>query len=320
MVEAAADEPTGRGAIRSRATGDRSNGWFAYAPLNTPIVAGRRRHHVPAGDGVSAPLRVWRDRSRLRIEEPDGSVNLIVGDTKSWQFSDDAELPLEAPKTGVLYAGNATPLVTRRAAAEFLENDFTRPAGPVSATTFLGRTAWSVELAPPPHKPHPIQLVVDAETGLVLQQRNDGFGTVDEWIEFVVGEPIDDELFAWTGAVRTLADRERDHEDRHEADLAARRAWFTSNVADLPLRVELEVDVLVHTHDDTGGFEASIDGGNVGSLARRRHSDEPWEVSSSGTVHRWSAGGWDWALSTWTNTLTASAVEAIKRQLADPGD
>lgn len=53
------------------------------------------------------------------------------------------------------------------------------------------RLTRAVELAPPEHKAYPIQLVVEAQTGIVLEQRNEGFGTVDVWVEFVVGDVLD---------------------------------------------------------------------------------------------------------------------------------
>ncbi len=123
-----------------------------------------------------------------------------------------------APARAVHYAFTGTDLLARRDLGDFAGDDFTRPTGPVGATTFLGRTAWTVELAPPDHKPFPLQLVVDAETGLILQQRNDGFGSVDEWIEFVVGEPIPPDLFVWDGPARTVHDEQVRMHAAHEAD------------------------------------------------------------------------------------------------------
>ncbi|HZE48712.1 MAG TPA: hypothetical protein VE074_04070, partial [Jatrophihabitantaceae bacterium] len=191
--------------------------------------------------------------------------------------------------------------------------------GPVGATTFLGRTAWTVELAPPRHKPHPIQLVVDSETGLVLQQRNDGFGSVDEWAEFVVGEPLDPALFTWVGPTRSAEDQHAERQARHDADLAARRQWFSDNVTRSPLRVEFAITPFIHEYDErTGSFQARLGEFRGGMLARRPRSSEPWDLGWSETQHRWSTARWDWALTFYGDQQpTASSVEALKQQLAE---
>jgi hypothetical protein len=256
----------------------------------------------------------------MRIEEPDGAVNLIAGDSTCWQFDREHEAPLTSPRTALHYFGSGTELLTRREAGDFLGDDFTRPTGPVGATTFLGRSAWTVEIAPPRHKPHPMQLVVDAETGIVLQRRNDAFGSVDEWAEFIVGEPLDPALFVWTGPTRSAADQRAENDARHDADMAARRRWFSDNVTPSPLRVEVTLTPLVHDYDEqTGSFHASLGATHDGALARRPSSDQPWYLGWSGVQHRWSVGRWDWALSFHGDQPTPGSIEALKRQLADDG-
>ncbi|MDQ1737218.1 MAG: hypothetical protein QOH56_3469, partial [Pseudonocardiales bacterium] len=145
-------------------------------------------------------------------------------------------------------------------------------------TRVLGGPAWTVELAPPQHKPYPMQLVVDAETGLVLQQRNDGFGSVSEWTEFTVGEPMNDDLFSWDGATRSPVEDHALVIAEHEADGRRRSAWFATHVAVLPLRVELSVGVWVHEFDEeSGAFQASLGEHQFGMIARR----------PAGTVGEW---------------------------------
>jgi hypothetical protein len=220
-----------------------------------------------------------------------------------------------SPAEAVVYQGSGLQLVFPRDANDFAGDDFTRPTGPVGATTFLGRPAYTVELAPPARKPFPVQLVVDAETGLVLQQRNDGFGSCDEWIEIVFGERFDDDLFDWQGPRRTRADERLEHQREWEADLAARAEWFREQVADLPLRLELSVGVLVHVHDEDGSFEASLGESGLGSLARRPASEEDWQLGWSEVQHRWSAGGWDWALSLHDVSITESSLAKLQQVL-----
>jgi hypothetical protein len=320
MVHAPDPEPTIRGAIRSWPGDDESAGYFGWTAMAgdpLPVFTGVRPDSADPSAAVP-PIRVWRDGERMRIEEPDGAVNLIVGEDTCWQFDREHDIPIASPRTAVRYAGSGTELLTRREPAAFAGDDFTQPTGPVGATTFLGRPAWTVELAPPRHKPHPVQLVVDRDTGLVLQQRNDGFGSVDEWIEFVVGEALDPALFIWAGPTRSAEDQRAEWDAREDADLAARRQWFSDNVTGSALRVEVNLTPFVHEHDErTGAFQASLGEHHHGMLARRPRSSDPWDLRWSETQHRWSTARWDWALTFYDNPPTASSVETLKQQLAD---
>jgi hypothetical protein len=318
-----------RGVISTREGGDASQHYFGYSAFEgqpRPIFAGFASA-VEAEAGAKPPeepdpaedevvTRVWRSGRRVRLEHPSGRPSLIVGEEHCWRFPGDDPVPVESPTRAVIYQGNGTDLLHRRDAGEFTGNDFTRPTGPVGETTFLGRPAYTVELAPPAHKPYPIQLVVDAETGLVLQQRSDGFGSVDEWTEFVVGEEPEDHLFQWDGPVRLEADERAGREQQRQADLAERADWFQANIAPLPLRVELDVSVHVHVHEPDGSFQASIGESGLGSLARRPSSEGDWPLGWSDVQHRWSADGWDWALSIHDDQLTEAGLDKLKHLLS----
>ncbi len=218
-----------RGVISSREGADESQryfGWAAFAGQPMPVFAGFASEVEAEEDGAFAngpqadtpediglmveeePVltRAWRSGRRVRLERPDGRPSLIVGGESCWQFRGDDPVPVISPSSAGAYQGNGTQLLHRRDSNDFIGDDFTRPTGPVGTTTFLGRQAYTVELAPPAHKPFPIQLVVDSETGLVLQQRNDGFGSVDEWAEVELGEQLDEQLFRWQGPSRSEAD------------------------------------------------------------------------------------------------------------------
>jgi hypothetical protein len=321
MVDGPDPEPTIRGAIRSFDGTDEGRGHFGFASSGGepgPVFAGVRAGLRDKQWALRAPIRVWRDGDRMRIEEPDGRPNLIVGDELCWQFDRDHDEPVSSPARVVRYAGGGTELLSRRDAQEFSGDDFTRPTGPVRETTFLGRRAWTVELAPPQHKPHPLQLVVDADTGIVLQQRNDGFGSVDEWVEFVLGEHLEPCLFSWDGPSRSHRDEQADRDAEHEADTARRRAWFEANVAALPIRLELDASTWVHEYDESGAFQASIGASPLGMLARRPRSCTPWELGWSDVQHRWTDDTWDWALSLGAEKLAPDTLDAFKRQFGEP--
>ncbi|NKR57768.1 hypothetical protein GS485_08510 [Rhodococcus hoagii] len=283
------------GVVRCRYSDDdaRRDGFGWMSGMRPVVLTGGR-----AGDDGA---RVWRHGPRLRVERMDGTPLMISDGHTSWRFS-DGQPPLEYVDADVRYLGDGTELLERRPATDWIGDDFTRPTGPIDTTVFLGREAWTLDLAPPPHKPFPIRIVVDRETGLLLQSRNDGAGVVDEWVEFEVGGTFDDRLFTYAGPVRSAEERQRQMRAEHEADANRRRNWFRANVSGVPMVVDVRADLSVqylHTLDErTGAFEATLgsDRAVSGFLTRRPRSDEPWMLRIAEPVHRWSTRSFDWAL------------------------
>ncbi|HZY77353.1 MAG TPA: hypothetical protein VFE40_13630 [Jatrophihabitantaceae bacterium] len=262
--------------------------------------------------------RVFRRGTLARREGLDGQVHFIDGEDYRWmRYVGDEEFtafPRErhvfASPIGGLSVGGDRPSLSR-----WDGNDFTRPTGPAEPVEFLERPAWSVELAPPAHKPHPIQLVVDAETGLVLRQANAGFGTYTELVSLQLDAELPDELFVWDGPTRQPINREAEH----ERDMANRRAWLASRgITDLPLAFVPEL--MPHVWDDaTGAFEASFSTNAYGSLIRRPRNEEPWpELDGQNWPHtyRWSDERWDWFVGC-DRHLDADRLAALKAGLTD---
>ena len=246
-----------------------------------------------------------------RIEAPNGEPLIIFGARRIWTFSTDP--PTEYDRATASFGWQGAELVRREPLSRWEGSDFTKPTGPITATTFLGRAAWEVELAPPSHKPYPLQLTVDAVTGLLLRQANRDFGTVTEWLELEVGAELADELFSWVGVTQPPPDREAEH----EADLAARRAWLAAQgIGELALTVRPRL--ALHVWDETtGAFHASIHTVLSGSVLRRPHTDEPWdEVDQMGwpNVVRWSDDRWDWAIAGGAE-LDSETIAELRRGL-----
>lgn len=302
-----------RGVIRKTPdTPERIN--FAYAADREPVVVG-----VGGGD-----VRVWRDRSRMRIETPDGRPVFITDGDSAWQFGPTDEPPIRSDARRVRYLGTGSELLSNRPAHDWLGDDYTRPAGPIEDVTFLGRDCWAVDLAPGPRKAGLLRIVVDRESGAVLEQRNDTADTGVAYTEITVGEPVGDEMFTWTGPSRDFDEERRARAELARADDANRLEWFHTNVADslpvvripLPLRVEN-----IHTLDaGTGAFQASIAAGFVtGMLARRPRSDQPWNLRWHGDVQRWSTDEFDWATILHQAELDADTLAALQAAL-HPGE
>ncbi|PQP12597.1 hypothetical protein C5613_42755 [Rhodococcus opacus] len=142
------------------------------------------------GDGC----RVWRHGDRLRVERGDGRPIFTTDGTRAWDFTADSERPRTRPADRVHYLGRNQFLLRRRSAADWSGDDFTRPAGPVEETDFAGRRCWTVELAPPPNKPHPLRIWVDIESGQMLGYRSEQVGEGAQFVDLIVGEVLDDRL------------------------------------------------------------------------------------------------------------------------------
>jgi hypothetical protein len=265
-----------------------------------------------------APYRVEEDRVRVfksgalvRRETLDGRPISVHGRDTVWTWEPGHDAPVARPAATVHFSGPDQPLTTRRRLDEWSGDDFTKPAGPAVATSYLGRDAWQVEILPPPHKLFPLTLVVDAATGLVLSQRNDGWRSATEWVELEVGADVSDDLFSWDGPTRPAPDRaaERDRE------IAERRAWLDRQGVATNLALETPVELMLHEWGNDGSFHASIYVSLNGSLLRRPHSDQPWQADLRWPhVHEWSSAGWDWLFGS-AEELSPAVLDRLKRQL-----
>jgi hypothetical protein len=295
-------EPSLRGTVRSRDVRPADDD--EPADLEIP---GQGRFQLREGS-----VRVLKRGILVRRERPDGRPFVIQGADTMWIWEGANTVPTAFPRGTAAWGWPDSPLTQRRGMGDWGGDDFTQATGPPTQTRFLGRDAWQVELRPPPHKPFPLTLIVDAATGLVLQQRNDGFHSVAEWEELEFGVDLADELFTWEGESQPPPD----HRAEHEADMARRREWLQRNGVGA-LSLTLPVELMVHEQSDDGAFQASLRANLDGSLARRRHSDEPWALFMNWPhMHRWSDGEWDWWLGT-NGPLPEELLAAITSQFGD---
>jgi hypothetical protein len=272
---------------------------------------------VLAGVG---PVRITEDRHRVfkredlvRRESLDGRPMAIFGDDVKWIWLDGADLPTVF-RGLAMWGWDDHRLVHRRPLKSWEGDDFTHPTGPVRSTTMFGRAAWSVELAPPSHKPFPLTLVVDAATGIVLQERNDGFGSVKEWVEISFGVELSDDLFVWTG-------ESLEHSDwrvEHEREMARRQAWLVRQGIGTP-SLTVEPEFWPHTWDDaTGEFEASLHYNLAAAVVRRRRSDSDWDTRNNWPhEYRWSDDEWDWYVGA-NAELRDEDLSTLRAQLQRP--
>ena len=255
--------------------------------------------------------RVMSRDGLLRVERLDGRVSFIYGAETRWLFGTDP--PTAIDRRGSSFGWDGAELVGRVPASRWEGDDFTRLSGAIEADVCLGRPAWTFELQPPRHKPYPLQMTVDAETGLVLKTGNRDFGSVTEWTELEVGIDLPDDLFEYDGPTQPP----EDHHAAHEREMERRRDWLREHGLDaieLPVRTEL----MPHEMGEDGAVYMSIDVKSHATLVRRPISTHPWQEAE--TVHypqtyRWSDERWDWLLAT-DNALSASQLDELKNQLA----
>jgi hypothetical protein len=242
-------------------------------------------------------VRVARRGSLMRVESLDHRPSLISGADTLWTFG-GGDVPVAHPRGRRTFSWAGDSVMHRPSLSRWEGNDFTSLTGPITATTHLGRAAWSFELAPPSHKPYPLQMIVDAETGIVLSQANRDFGSVTEWLEIDLDTVLDPALFEWDGPARSRADWDAERDAEHQRDLAERQRWLADRGI-APLELTVHAEVMPHKWHDDGSLYASINFSMFGTLLRRPRSDEPWDDSDSVRhqhSYRWSDERWDWFL------------------------
>jgi len=162
-------------------------------------ISGIVRARVLDNGGTEFAYRVARRESLMRCTSLDGKVFCIVGREWVWQLDRHGALTATAIQDAWFHP---TPddyeFGTERPRPERWEGDDFTATGPARETEFLGRPAWEIELVPPPHKPHPLQMIIDRETGLVLREANASFETYHEWTELDMNSDLPDELFELT--------------------------------------------------------------------------------------------------------------------------
>jgi hypothetical protein len=236
---------------------------------------------------------------------------MIVGAETRWVWLDDEPLPTAFSVRTSRFGTGLGWLLDRRGYDVWEGEDFTHPTGDPVAAEFLGRRAWRVELAPPSHKPFPLALIVDAQTGIVLSEANESFTTVKEWVEISLGEELSANVFTWTGEALRRPSREAEH----AREMAARKSWLDDRgIEDLPLVAPVELSL--HQFADDGSFHLSIDATLHGSLVRRPHSSAGWD-ERFGWEHivGWTDQHWDWRLGTST-AVDEATLAAVKARLS----
>ncbi|MFC6707176.1 hypothetical protein [Flexivirga alba] len=278
------------------------------APPLTPIVL--------ADEDGPATLHVRIKGARHRLDRLDGTVFFIQDTDRAWQFHDEHPNRPDEGGSEVSYVGTVWSLVVRPDRDRFEGNDFTRPTGPPRATEYLGRAAWEVQLAPPSHKPFPLTYVVDAETGLLLQERNERAGLLAGWLEFEVGADIDDSVFGWNGPVVTEEERDAAMWAEIQAERREGAAWVEQHITPQPVTVQLTYTgpIQVNEHEKDGSFDGCLGSDPTLSIGRRPLGRRDfWRADAS--TYQWTSGEWRWQVMAHGATLTPESLRSLQEQL-----
>jgi hypothetical protein len=282
--------------------------------------------HVASEDELEWPsrVRVFKDRDRYRVEALDGTVLTIRDAMHVYVFHppghepDDHEpgVPMKTAREDGIHRGAHGADIARRSPRDWRGDDFTTPTGPARAVTYLGRPAWEVELAPPPHKPSPLVLVVDAVTGMTYEQRSIEFGVLSRWTELVTVESHPEELFTWEGEAYEYWATSGPMTEEDEREWERQRAERVAAMGLEPLDLTVKVTTHPYEVEDDGSFFVSLEARVDGVLLRRPTSPEPWDPDIHYPfVERWSDDRWDWYVASGSSV---EHVTQIRRQLTEP--
>jgi len=262
-------------------------------------------------------VRALRRGRLVRCERDDGTPTMIFGADRTWLFGTDP--PTELPRNRGSFGFNGQEVLFRLQPSRWEGNDFTSLTGPIQAVEFLGRPAWGFELAPPSHKPYPIQLTVDAETGLVLREGNRDFGSVTEWTEIEIDVDVPESLFTWDGPTQDIDEANAGRNAEHERDMALRRDWLAERgLLGLPLPSTPEF--VLHERDEDGSFYASVDVRFHGTILRRPVSAKHWDAADTANyphTYRWADDRWEWLIGSAHHPFDAAKLQALKDYLAE---
>ena len=249
---------------------------------------------VVAGEGEADFWFAAPDR--WRVEDAQGPV--LVQDTR-WTYRRDRQGRLQRePREPGSWPGD--PLDGLGSGADRAEqfdrgsNDFSQPLGPAEPSTAAGRPAWAVVLAPPAHKPHPLSIVLDRETGTLLRMSLLDGRYVREMTRFEPGAPVDPERFTWSGPYDTGW-----HDERTGWERA--RTWAAREAVPVPRWWPAGLGHEAQDGDpDTGTFLLHLQVEGEPALARWPRGGTPphlWRLHSERRhAHRWADEAWEWGL------------------------
>jgi len=178
--------------------------WRDFVALEGRPVSVTVRGTVRVDDGQTDTIErmTYAPPDHWRIEADDGTLRYLANDTGHVQYPrGGGPVACFQPRDAGHWqsGGTASPPLIRPRGLDPLDDDFTRPIGPVRELTYLGRPAWQVVLAPPARKPYPMVQVVDVATGLTLAMQSLDGHLLLGFTAIETGITLPDDTFAAAG-------------------------------------------------------------------------------------------------------------------------
>jgi hypothetical protein len=159
------------------------------------VVEQRVREH---GQLLDFRYRVQRRGNLVRATDLAGAVHYVAGENTAWVRTQDRTFESE-PRRDARWFSTPDDYgfgAYRDGERRWKGDDYTTPIGASRSTTYLGRAAVEVDLAPPPHKgDSPLTVTIDQLTGLILCEANAGGGTHSRWVTIDLDADLADHLF-----------------------------------------------------------------------------------------------------------------------------
>ncbi|MET0448566.1 MAG: hypothetical protein ABW004_09165, partial [Aeromicrobium sp.] len=154
-------------------------------------------------------VRVSMASGRYRVETLAGEVLFIRGHDRAWRFPRSSDLPIltREPDDVVDHGfGSYSIAIDRPRAESWCDRGLDGIVGEVTASVYLGRDAWDVEVRVSTTSLATAHLTIDAATGMVLRWGSELFGDDFRWTRLHDLSRADDALFVWDGeAVEDVA-------------------------------------------------------------------------------------------------------------------
>jgi hypothetical protein len=258
------------------------------------VIRYRQGEHSPPVSGTHRFLYAAPDR--LRVEDERGPLEIRNAE---WHYLRDERGEMQRTKAAMLTSrGPGHPASLLPTGPKFTNpSDFSMPIGRGTRVDVLGRVAWDFTLAPPPHKPYPLRVVVDEATGTLLHMSVAELDSLTEMTEFEPDAEIADDAFDWSGPYSTGWEDERTRRATTNAWLQTQAfpvpRWWPGGVACHNLAGDAE----------TGAFVVELDVPGAPLLARGPIGAAPpwpqWDAAIRGrAVNRWRDDRWEWVIAT----------------------
>ncbi|MCW2751078.1 MAG: hypothetical protein JWR83_2188 [Aeromicrobium sp.] len=123
--------------------------------------------------------------------------------------------------------------------------------------------------APPAHKASPLVLTIDAQNGMLLEQRSVQFGVISRWTEIESVDGHDEALFQWDGPAEWYTTETSEYTEEDQAADARADVEKMTALGIPPLELTIGIPLHPYQSDEHGAFYAAFRTDIYGTIQRR---------------------------------------------------